>query len=90
MVKRFIRVTRSHGIRIAVQDVAAQASDKWLDIKCETADRWPGHRIYRTARLHGELSVLTDGDFRSRWPYRYNSEFLAGEDAAMAWLGPDR
>jgi len=53
-------------------------SDWWLDIKCETANRYATPRQRERPRMQGEVWALT-GEYITGWPGRYLSEHVDGE-----------
>jgi hypothetical protein len=57
-----------------------RGADWWLDIKCVTADRFATKRQRERARMYGEVFALT-GCHATRWPCRYLSEFVDGEES---------
>jgi hypothetical protein len=52
--------------------------DRWLDVKCGTANRYATQRQRERARMQGEVWALT-GEYITGWPGRYLSEHVDGE-----------
>lgn len=55
-------------------------ADRWLDVQCETANRFATARQRERARMYGEVFALT-GCHAAGWPCRYLSEFADGEES---------